>query len=87
MRKLMILSAAALFAGALVGSAHATPLSTPRALLTTDAIEQAIPGQGVTKARYHRGYRHYGWYRGNHYGWRHHYAWRGSRHCSWPGCV
>jgi hypothetical protein len=86
MRKLIILGAAALLASALVGSAQATPLFGG-ALATGGAIEQAMPELGVSKARYHRGYRHYGWHRGNHYGWRHHYAWRGYGRCSWPGCV
>jgi hypothetical protein len=37
-------------------------------LATSSAFDQAMPDQGVTKAWYHRGYRHYGSYRGHHYG-------------------
>jgi hypothetical protein len=81
MRKLIILGAAALLASALVGSAQATPLSGS-ALATGGAIEQAMPELGVSKARYHRGYRHYGWHRGNHYGWRSHHS---SRYANYRG--
>jgi hypothetical protein len=81
MRKLISLGAAALLASALVGGAQATPLSRG-ALATGGAIEQAMPDQGVIKARWHQ--RHYGWSRGYHYGWRQHHSpryanYRGSR--------
>ncbi len=81
MRKLLILGAAALLASALVGGAQATPLSQG-ALATRGTVEQAMPDQGVIKARSHQ--RHYGWSRGYHYGWRHHHSsrdanYRGSR--------
>jgi hypothetical protein len=67
MRKLVMLSAAAVLAGT-IGSGQATPLSTAIGSANIN-IERALPSQGATKAWY-RG-RHYGWYRGHHYGWRH----------------
>ena len=80
MRKLVLFSATALLAGALAGSVQATPLSATGAM-ARGVADQAMPGQGVVKARWHQ--RHYGWRRGYHYGWRHHYsrryAYRGSR--------
>jgi hypothetical protein len=78
MRKLVIMGAAALLTSALVGMAQATPLSGG-ALAAGGAVEQAMPELGVSKAWYHRGYRHYGW--------RRHYAWRGHGRCHWLGCV
>ena len=82
MRKLILFSAAALLAGALAGGVQATPLLAKGAMATSGVADQAMPDQGVIKARWHR--RHYGWRRGYHYGWRHHYPrwyanYRGSR--------
>ena len=87
MRKFIVLSEAALLAGALAGGTQATPLSARGALATSSAFDQAMPDQGVTKAWYHRGYRHYGSYRGHQYGWHRHYAGRGYGHCHWRGCI
>jgi hypothetical protein len=82
MHKLIFLSAAALLAGALAGGAQATPLSATGAMAMSGVADQAMPDQGVIKARWHQ--RHYRWSRGYHYGWRHHYSrryadYRGSR--------
>ena len=75
MRKLIILGAATLLAGVIGASAQATPLATAGASANT-SIEHALPDQGVTTAKWGNHGRHYGWYRGHHYGWRHHYRHR-----------
>jgi len=62
MRKLIVFSAAALLAGALAGGVQATPLSATGAVATSGVAYQAMPDQGVIKARWH--HRHYGWRRG-----------------------
>src|SRR6202011_4869523 len=72
MHKLIFLSAAALLAGALAGGAQATPLSATGAMAMSGVADQAMPDQGVIKARWHQ--RHYRWSRGYHYGWRPHYS-------------
>ena len=74
MRKPILFSAAALLAGALAGGVQATPLSATGAMVATSGVaDQAMPDQGVIKARWHH----------RHYGLRHHYsrryAYRGSR--------
>ena len=55
MRKLIVLSAAALLAGALAGGVQATPLSATGAMAMSGVADQAMPDQGVIKARWHRG--------------------------------
>ena len=57
MHKLIFLSAAALLAGALAGGAQATPLSATGAMAMSGVADQAMPDQGVIKARWHRGLR------------------------------
>jgi hypothetical protein len=81
MRKRIVVGVAVVFA-ALAGAAQAAPLSATGALASSRALEQSLPEQGVTKVWYHPR-RHYGWYRGHHYGWRHHYGWH--RHYAWYG--
>jgi hypothetical protein len=78
MRKFVIAAVVVLLAGALSGRAQAIPLAG--ALAARGAVEQSMPDQGVTKVWYHRHWRHYGWYRGHHYGWRHHH---GRRYAYW----
>ncbi len=72
MRKLMVFSAAVLLAGTLAGGVQATPLSATGAVAASGVADQAMPHQGLIKARWYR--RHYGWSRGYHYGWRHDYS-------------
>jgi len=70
MRKLTIVGIAALIAGMIGSSAHATPLAAASAPVN-GVVERAAPDEGVTKVWYRR---HHGWYRGHHYGWgRHHW--------------
>jgi hypothetical protein len=45
MRKFIVLSEAALLAGALAGGTQATPLSARGALATSSAFDQAMPDQ------------------------------------------
>ena len=59
------------------GSVQATPLSASGALATSGAIQRSLPDGGVTKVRYHRHWRHYGWSRGWHwFRWPRRYVWR-----------
>ena len=79
MRKLLTAGVTALLVGGFAGSVQATPLSASGALATSGALQQSLADDGVTKARYHRHWRHYGWYHRRHYGWyRWHrrYVWR-----------
>lgn len=74
---------AAVFGGILfAGAANAGPLSATGALNSTAsraAIDQALPDAGVQDVHWWRHERrHWSWYRGHHYGWRHHY--RGPRY-------
>ena len=82
MRKLIVLSAAALLVGAFAGGVQATPFSAGAVAMSGVAADQSTPDQGVIKARWHQ--RHYGWSRGYHYGSRRHHSsrytnYRGSR--------
>ena len=79
MRKMLTAGVTALLVGVFAGSVQATPLSASGALATSGALQRSLADDGVTKARYHRHWRHYGWYHGRHYGWyRWHrrYTWR-----------
>jgi hypothetical protein len=53
-----------------------TPAAQASPLIPAAPLSQAIAGSdGVEQVHYYRRYhrRHYGWYRGHHYGWRHHH--------------
>jgi hypothetical protein len=79
MRKSLTAGVTAVLVVVFAGSVQATPLSASGALATSGAIQQSLPDDGVTKVRYHHHWRHYGWYRGLHYGgyrWHRRYAWK-----------
>jgi hypothetical protein len=77
MRTLLTAGVTGLLVVVSAGSVEATPLSASGALATSGAIQQFLPDGGVTKVRYHRHWRHYGWSRGWHwYRWPRWYVWR-----------
>ena len=55
MRKLLMLSVPAIAVIALVSGSQAAPLSATGSFATSDAIQQAMPGTGVTEVRWGRG--------------------------------
>jgi hypothetical protein len=54
---------------ALVSVSQASPMSASGT--ANIAIQNAMAEEGITQVRHRRHHRHYGWYRGRHYGWRH----------------
>ena len=77
MRTLLTAGVTGLLVVVFAGSVQATPLSASGALATSGAIQRSLPDGGLTKVRYHRHWRHYGWSRGWHwYRWPRRYAWR-----------
>jgi len=77
MRKLLTAGVTGFLVGVFAGSVQATPLSALSTLATSAAIQQSLTDDGVTKVRYHRHWRHYGWSRGGHWlRWPRRYVWR-----------